>query len=217
MVQDDVHIIGVQVVDSEAFTLELTQVDRSVAVPGIWPKQWSTSANLGDTIGMEVAVVDKTGQNSLTINTATLSVLADSQGDTLPPTSLTLTVDSSASAGEAAVIRMEGILGVSSHVGIYLGNLIISLPQAILTCPISVNVKNLSCCIASAGNVNCDPGDGVDIADLTALIDNLFISFAPLCCEQEANCDNIGGVDIGDLTALIDHLFISLARTATCQ
>ncbi|MDZ4723106.1 MAG: hypothetical protein SGI97_04275 [candidate division Zixibacteria bacterium] len=49
------------------------------------------------------------------------------------------------------------------------------------------------------------------------MIDNLFISLAPLCCESEANIDGVPPVDISDLTALIDHLFISLAPTAACQ
>ncbi|MDZ4722721.1 MAG: choice-of-anchor B family protein [candidate division Zixibacteria bacterium] len=73
------------------------------------------------------------------------------------------------------------------------------------------------CCTGSTGNVDCDPGDASDISDLTALIDNLFISLSPLCCENEANTDGTGGVDISDLTALIDFLFISLAPTAPCQ
>ncbi len=74
-----------------------------------------------------------------------------------------------------------------------------------------------SCCGNLTGNVDCSTGDGVDIGDLTALIDNLFITFTPLCCEAEANCDGVGGVDIGDLTALIDNLFITFTQLAACQ
>lgn len=77
----------------------------------------------------------------------------------------------------------------------------------------------VSCCIGSTGNVDYDPADGFDIADLTVLVDHLFISFQPLSCPAEANID--GSVtqtpDIGDLTALVDHLFISFAPTAICQ
>jgi hypothetical protein len=76
----------------------------------------------------------------------------------------------------------------------------------------------VSCCVGSTGNVDFDPMDGVDIADLTVLVDHLFISFQPLACPGEANID--GSVtqtpDIGDLTALVDHLFISFAPTAIC-
>ncbi|RME19902.1 MAG: hypothetical protein D6800_13755, partial [Candidatus Zixiibacteriota bacterium] len=76
-----------------------------------------------------------------------------------------------------------------------------------------------SCCQGSTGNVNNDPGDITDVADLTALIDNLFISFTPLVCPEEGNINGDPGnvVDVADLTALIDHLFISFAPTAPCQ
>jgi len=74
-----------------------------------------------------------------------------------------------------------------------------------------------SCCVALTGNVDCDPSDGADISDLTALIDNLYITFAPLCCDGEANTDGQPGIDISDLTALIDYLYISFAPPAACQ
>lgn len=75
------------------------------------------------------------------------------------------------------------------------------------------------CCSAGAGNVDCDPNDITDIADLTMLIDHLFINFFPLCCNSEANIDldTDVTVDISDLTVLIDHLFISFPPLASCQ
>jgi hypothetical protein len=75
------------------------------------------------------------------------------------------------------------------------------------------------CCVGLTGNVDCDLLDGVDISDLTRLIDYLYITFAPLCCPGEANTDGdlLGGVDISDLTALIDYLYISFTPTADCQ
>lgn len=75
------------------------------------------------------------------------------------------------------------------------------------------------CCLAGGGNVDCDPNEVTDIADLTMLIDHLFINFFPLCCTSEANIDLDTDVliDISDLTALIDHLFISFASIESCQ
>ncbi|MBI5266313.1 MAG: thrombospondin type 3 repeat-containing protein, partial [candidate division Zixibacteria bacterium] len=77
-------------------------------------------------------------------------------------------------------------------------------------------VGDACCCVAATGNVDCDPGDNVDISDLSALIDNLFISFTPLCCPNEANTDGSGGTDISDLSALIDNLFISFTPLKNC-
>ena len=76
-----------------------------------------------------------------------------------------------------------------------------------------------SCCIGATGNVDGDLLEGIDIADLSALIDYLYISFTPPSCLAEANCDGdlLGGVDIADLSALIDYLYISFTPTAACQ
>jgi hypothetical protein len=68
-----------------------------------------------------------------------------------------------------------------------------------------------------SGNVDCDPDQRVDIADLTRLIDFLFISQDPLCCEGEANCDGSPGIDLGDVTRLIDFLFVNGTPPAPCR
>ena len=73
------------------------------------------------------------------------------------------------------------------------------------------------CCAGVTGNVDCDPGNGIDISDLSALIDNLYISFTPLCCTEAANTDGQPGIDISDLSALIDYLYINFTPTAPCM
>jgi len=67
------------------------------------------------------------------------------------------------------------------------------------------------CCVGMTGNVDGDPGEIVDIGDLTTLISFLFIPpNNPPACMEEANIDGDSGgvIDIGDLTALISFLFI---------
>lgn len=66
------------------------------------------------------------------------------------------------------------------------------------------------------GNIDCDASNGIDISDLSALIDYLFISFSPLCCPAAANCDGVWPLDIGDLSWLIDYLFISGSPLGNC-
>ncbi|UCC43050.1 MAG: thrombospondin type 3 repeat-containing protein [Candidatus Zixiibacteriota bacterium] len=74
-------------------------------------------------------------------------------------------------------------------------------------------------CIAIAGNIDCDSEQIIDIADLTLLIDFLFMSKAELDCPGEGNTDGDPDdvVDIGDLTTLIDFMFISYASPAPCR
>lgn len=65
--------------------------------------------------------------------------------------------------------------------------------------------------------INYLPGDvdgtwSVDIADLTRMVDHLFISFETFESPRwRGDVDGELGVDIGDLTRLIDHLFGSFA------
>ncbi len=102
--------------------------------------------------------------------------------------------------------------------GNYTGAVVISSNdpnQPILETSVSMIAAN-GCCIGTTGNVDCDLAQSVDMGDLTVLIDHLFISLGPLCCEAEGNIDNEGEVDMGDLTTLIDHLFISLAPLPLC-
>jgi Zn-dependent metalloprotease len=73
------------------------------------------------------------------------------------------------------------------------------------------------CCTDLTGNVDCDPANQVDISDLSRLIDRLYVSFAPLCCESQANVDGQPGVDISDLSAVIDYLYISFTPPAACR
>lgn len=72
------------------------------------------------------------------------------------------------------------------------------------------------CCEGSTGNVDCSLDGHTDISDLSALIDNLYISFTPLCCSSEANVDGEGAVDISDLSRLIDFLYITFVPPVAC-
>ena len=75
---------------------------------------------------------------------------------------------------------------------------------------------NMTCCVGGTGNVNCDPADNVDVADLSVLIDHMFITHEPLCCRDEADVNHDGRNDISDLTKLINHLFITFESIGPC-
>ena len=75
-----------------------------------------------------------------------------------------------------------------------------------------------SCCNGTRGNVDGDPNDITDIADLTALIDYLFLDLTALGCppEAELNDDPRREIDVADLLALVDHLFLGLQPLPDC-
>jgi len=86
--------------------------------------------------------------------------------------------------------------------------------------PVAVDGSvTIQCCKGLAGNVDYDWLRIVDVGDVTALIDYLFISYMPPFCMEEANIngDPDCTVDIGDLTRLIDYLFISYTPPEPCQ
>lgn len=72
------------------------------------------------------------------------------------------------------------------------------------------------CCVGRLGNINYDLQDNVDIADIQALIDNLFLSLTPLGCFDEADLNYDLVIDITDLQILIDNQFLSLLPLGFC-
>lgn len=77
------------------------------------------------------------------------------------------------------------------------------------------------CCIGTRGNLDDSPDQEVNLADLTIMIDHLFISFAPPACWEEGNVDQSspegsGSITLSDLTVLVDHLFVTLSPLPDC-
>ncbi len=79
------------------------------------------------------------------------------------------------------------------------------------------------CCIPpTVGDV--DQSGGVDITDISVLIDNQFLTLTPLICEEEGNINYPGSgyatmdlvVDITDLSILIDNQFLTLTPLPPC-
>lgn len=69
-----------------------------------------------------------------------------------------------------------------------------------------------------AGNANCSADGKRNLADITKLIDRVYISKAALCCEEEGNVNGSPDlkINLADITKLIDHVYISKAQTAPC-
>ena len=82
----------------------------------------------------------------------------------------------------------------------------------------NIEVAAGGCCVGFTGNANCSELEEPDIADITRLIDYLYISHEPLCCLEEADADASGGTDpdISDITELIDHLYLAQEPLPAC-
>ena len=69
------------------------------------------------------------------------------------------------------------------------------------------------------GNVDCDEEGKRNLADITRLIDRVYITKAELCCEENGNvdADEEYKVNLADITRRIDHVYISKVETAVCK
>lgn len=82
--------------------------------------------------------------------------------------------------------------------------------------------EKFSCCGAFTngypGNTNCSIDGKRNLADITKLIDRVYISKLPLCCDEEGNVNASTDlkINLADITKLIDHVYISKAQTPPC-
>jgi len=69
--------------------------------------------------------------------------------------------------------------------------------------------ENPSCCVGNRGNVDNDPDDLVNVADLTYLVAYLFQGGPEPVCTPEGNVDGDTGeqINVADLTYLVSYLF----------
>ncbi len=78
-----------------------------------------------------------------------------------------------------------------------------------------IRTITFGCCIPlTVGDI--DQSGGVDITDISVLIDNQFLTLTPLVCEDEGDMDFSGAVDITDLSILIDNQFLTLTPLPPC-
>lgn len=84
------------------------------------------------------------------------------------------------------------------------------------------DIVRFSCCGLYTGgypgNTNCSTDGNINLADITRLIDLVYISKQELCCNENANTnsDQGGKTGLADIVKLIDHVYISKAPLPPC-
>jgi hypothetical protein len=68
------------------------------------------------------------------------------------------------------------------------------------------------------GNADCSDDGKRNLADITKMIDRVYVTRADLCCEENGNTngDIEAKINLGDITKLIDHVYVSKTETAEC-
>lgn len=83
-------------------------------------------------------------------------------------------------------------------------------------------IGDLCCCGrltgGFAGDTDCDAEGKRNLADITRLIDRVYISKVLLCCENAGNTngDAEEKINLADITALIDHVYVSKEELTPC-
>ncbi len=72
-------------------------------------------------------------------------------------------------------------------------------------------------CFGIRGNVDGDPEDKINIADLTYLADFLFSGGSPPPSTEEADVDASGSINVADVTYLVDYLFSEGPAPVACR
>ena len=69
------------------------------------------------------------------------------------------------------------------------------------------------------GNTDCDVEGVIGLADISRLVDHVYLSKSDLCCPANGNVDGDanGRVDLSDVIRLVDHVYLSKAPTSACQ
>lgn len=86
----------------------------------------------------------------------------------------------------------------------------------------SIVIGQTTCCgiftAGVTGNTNCDDSGQRNLADITRLIDRVYLSKTELCCDLNGNVngDIDGKLNLADITNLIDHVYISKRETSAC-
>lgn len=87
--------------------------------------------------------------------------------------------------------------------------------------PFALGVRT-TCCgqylSGLTGNANCSADGKVNLADITSLIDRIYLSKNPLCCEDNGNTngDVEGKMNLADISRLIDKVYLSKADCEPC-
>jgi len=112
---------------------------------------------------------------------------------------------------DSTIISMDGYSEYETVFGGTLGDYLPDVTSGY------IKYIHIGCCYGTTGNVDCSEIEIPDIADITRLIDFLYLSHEPLCCLEEADADASGGdPDIADITRLIDYLYISHDALSDC-
>jgi hypothetical protein len=202
--QYTVTAVPVDMVDSVDVAVDLTEVLAAQPEPVFWPDTLFSKVHPGDSVVLDVTLLDRVSQFTLPVASIGLSTLTNGSGDTILTSSWTMTITGQITPGQSARCDLTGIIGDSTRNGEYVGTYQVSAGDSLLSVPIRVEVERGTPHYGS-GDANGD--SAIDISDVVSLIAYIFSGgSAPEPLEAgDASCD--AAVDISDVVYLISYIF----------
>lgn len=76
--------------------------------------------------------------------------------------------------------------------------------------------QSFGCCIGIRGNVDGDPGNAINVADVTYLVYYLFRHGPEPPCSEEGDVDGNSAINVADVTYIVYYLFRSGPAPSVC-
>jgi hypothetical protein len=124
-------------------------------------------------------------------------------------------IDISAVADDQATVYLRWTMGTTSSSGSYCGWNVDDVRVVSYDC-------RTGCCGqytgGYTGNTNCDDEGKRNLADISRLIDRVYLTKAELCCEENGNVngDIEMKINLADISRLIDHVYLTKEETEIC-
>jgi hypothetical protein len=168
-----------------------------------------------------LAAFDNAMQNQVQITGCSLTPFVDSTTNTIEPADFTVDYPTVVDPGGTGDITVSGFIADSVPNGVYAATLTVSGDAGVSASVILVEVARSACCglmtSGYTGNTNCSVDGSINLADITRLIDRVYISQTVLCCEANGDINgDAAGPNLADITKLIDHVYVSHNPTAPC-
>ncbi len=123
-------------------------------------------------------------------------------------------IPGSASSGQTDTVEVDGYSVASNqYLPLFSGS--IAEYQAV---PVAgtISISGSGCCAGMRGNVDGDPSDAINVADLTYLVDHLFFGGLEPPCFEESDVNGDGSLNVADLTCLVGYLFFGAQCIEPC-
>jgi hypothetical protein len=84
-------------------------------------------------------------------------------------------------------------------------------------------VPTFDCCgrytSGFTGNTNCGDDGKRNLGDITTLVDRVYVTKTPLCCEANGNVngDIEDKINLADIVRLVDHIYVTKVETEPCE